>query len=129
MPKLQLSRTYCYQGKDYGPGLVDIPDSIPSTDGQGKEVTLNPFAEIQAKEKQFQAYLKAGGQEPAPITPSLMGNNSSPPENQTALPPAPNPVVVPQDVKPAPITPPASASIESTEPVTADDAAKKKPKA
>jgi hypothetical protein len=31
MAKLNLSRTYTYMGKDYGPGNdIDVPDDIPS---------------------------------------------------------------------------------------------------
>ena len=79
MPKLNLSRTYCWGGTDYGPGNVDVPDKHSSG--------LSPYEDIKAKEDAYQKHLADGGEPAAPITPSMVSVGGKP-EGMTALPPA-----------------------------------------
>lgn len=85
MPKLRLTRTYCFAGVDYGPGdAVEVPDKHNTTDGGGEKTVLSPFKEIQEKEFAYQQHLADGGEPVAPITPSLMPVTGEP-ENAQSL--------------------------------------------
>jgi hypothetical protein len=84
MAKLNLSRTYTYMGKDYGPGNdIDVPDDIPS--GVKDVPGLRPADDIKAKEDAYQQYLRDGGEPVAPITPGILGTDNEP-EGRTSLP-------------------------------------------
>lgn len=62
--RMNLDRTYIYQGVTYGPGPADVPEEVDAQDAFGKPDLLHPAADIAAKMDRRRAADRAAGRVP-----------------------------------------------------------------